>query len=411
MWTGNRWKREETKLAFAWARDLCRELKHLAQGTATAAEYNAMAKAATYGAVETIAKADRAFAVTADLWDRDPFLLATSAATVDLQTIVTRPANQRDRITMQTAVAPAEIPDCPKWLHFLEEATRGDAQLIRFLRQWAGYCLTGSTREHALLVIHGPGGNGKSVFADTIKSVLGDYARTAAMDTFTAPRGERHPTDLAMLRGARLVICNEIEEGREWNEARIKALTGGGMISARFMRKDFFEFEPEFKLMVVANHMPRLRHVDDAMLRRVLVAAFTFKPEVVNPKLKEELHEEWPAILRWMIEGCLDWQQHGLIRPPSVLAATATYFEQQDRFRAWSGECLVLHPTLEIRPSMLLASFNAWAERNGEWPTTRHELKPWILDQPGVRYVELHGNSTVKGIGLTGFGTALGSYP
>ena len=388
LWTGARWKREESKIAFAWARGLCRRLKRLSQGTDR--EIAAMAKAATYAAIETIAKADRAFAVTSEVWDTHPLLLATAADTFDLTTIGARRAQQGDMITMQTAVVPAPTPDCPKWLEFLEQATRGDAELVNFLQRWCGYGLTGLTREHALLVLCGPGGNGKSVFADTIKGVMGDYARTAAMDTFTATKGEKHPTDLAMLRGARLVVCNEIEEGQQWAEARVKALTGGGKVSARFMRKDFFEYEPAFKLMIVANHIPRLRHVDEAMMRRVLVTLFTFKPEKPNLNLMDELRVEWPGILRWMLEGCLNWQKHGLRPPPSVQLATAAYFEQQDRFGAWCSECCILSPQLETRPTALLKSFNEWAERNGEHPAGRAEFRAWAVQQPKLQYLERH---------------------
>jgi putative DNA primase/helicase len=134
---------------------------------------------------------------------------------------------------------PAETPACRLWLGFLDDATRGDAALIRFLRQWCGYALTGDIREHALLFIFGPGGNGKSVFLNTVSRIMGDYAITAAMDSFTASNSDRHPADLAMLRGARLVCVSETEEGRAWAENRIKQLTGGDPIAARSCIRTF----------------------------------------------------------------------------------------------------------------------------------------------------------------------------
>ena len=237
-----------------------------------------MAKAATAAAVERFAQADRAFAVTSAIWDRDPMLLGTPGGVVDLRTGELRPAAQGDFITKLTAVAPAETADCPLWLQFLKEATGDDEKLIRFLQQWAGYCLTGDTREHALLFVYGPGGNGKSVWLNTIAGILADYAKNAAMETFTASQNDRHPTDLAMLKGARMVCASETEEGRAWAEVRIKQLTGGDTISARFMRQDFFEFRPQFKLTVIGNHKPLLRNVDDAAKRRFNVVPFTRKP-------------------------------------------------------------------------------------------------------------------------------------
>lgn len=163
---------------------------------------------------------------------------------MDLKTGQTRQAAREDYITKTTAVAPAETPDCPLWLQFLDQACNGDTGLIRFLRQWCGYSLTGSIEEHALLFVHGEGGNGKGVWLNTVSNILGDYCRTAAMDTFTASQGDRHPTDLAALKGARMVCASETEEGKAWSELRIKQLTGGDRVAARFMRQDFFEYHP-----------------------------------------------------------------------------------------------------------------------------------------------------------------------
>src|SRR5690606_6336511 len=143
------------------------------------------------------------------------------------------------------------------------------------------------------------GGNGKSTFLNVVSKVLGDYATHAPMETFTASNTERHPTDLAMLRGARLVTATETEEGRRWAEAKIKQLTGGDPITARFMRRDFFTFTPTFKLLIAGNHKPRLHTVDDAMRRRLHLVPFEarFKGEAAVKDMEERLLEEAPAIL------------------------------------------------------------------------------------------------------------------
>jgi putative DNA primase/helicase len=223
-----------------------------------------------------------------------------------LRTGELRPAQRGDHITKSTAVAPSARADCPRWFDFLRQATRGDDGLMRFMQQVAGYGLTGDICEHALFFIYGPGGNGKTVFLNTVKSILGDYATTAAMDTFMANHHDRHPTDLAMLRGARLVSVSETEEGRAWTESRIKQLTGGDPISARFMRQDFFEYRPQFKLLIIGNHKPSLRNVADAARRRFNLIPFIHKPETPDRQLEEKLKSEWPGILRWAINGALD---------------------------------------------------------------------------------------------------------
>jgi putative DNA primase/helicase len=131
-----------------------------------------------------------------------------------------------------------------------------------------GYSLTGSQREHAMFFGYGTGGNGKSVLIDAVAGIMGDYHTTAPIETFTASTSDRHPTELARLVGARLVTAIETEEGRRWAETRIKTLTGGDRVAARFMRQDFFEYTPQFKLLIAGNHQPILRTVDEAIRRR-----------------------------------------------------------------------------------------------------------------------------------------------
>ena len=192
------------------------------------------------------------------------------------------PPSPDDRINKITAVGPPAAIECARWLAFLAEASGNDAELINFIQRWCGYSLTGDISEHALVFCYGPGGNGKTVLLNTVSAILGDYATVAAMETFVASQFDQHPTDLAMLRGARLVTAAETEEGRAWAETRIKQLTGGDPISARFMRQDFFTYKPTFKLMIIGNHEPALRNVDDAARRRINIVPFIRKPAVID---------------------------------------------------------------------------------------------------------------------------------
>src|SRR6202035_1582768 len=151
------------------------------------------------------------------------------------------------------------------------EITGGNTELQGFLHRFAGYSLTGIILEHALFFLYGTGGNGKGVFLNTLTAVLADYAAVAPMETFVVMQGERHPTDLAGLRGARFVTAQETERGRRWAESKIKALTGGDPITARFMRQDFFTYVPTFKLAIAGNHEP----IDAAVRRRLHLISFT----------------------------------------------------------------------------------------------------------------------------------------
>ncbi len=361
-WDEQRWFKEETRLAFDWTRILCRDLNR--------GRTEKLAKAATAAAVERFAQADRVFAVTSGIWDADPWLLGTPNGTVDLRTGNVFPANRQDYITKIASVSPASQGEAshPLWSRFLEESTDGNPELQRYLQQMAGYSLTGDTREHALFFVYGPGGNGKSVFLNTLVNILGDYACTSAMDTFTASGNDRHPTDLAMLKGARLVSVSETEEGRAWAESRIKQLTGGDKISARFMRQDFFEYLPQFKLLIVGNHKPVLRNVDDAARRRFNIIPFIHKPATPDKQLEQKLRAEYTAILRWMIDGCLDWQRHGLIKPKVVRQATQAYFDDQDLFGQWIEECCVVGRGEWEATAKLYASWKAYADTNGDRP-------------------------------------------
>lgn len=359
-WDGCRWKKEETKLGFDWARQMCRQMDH--------SKKRLFSKASVSAGVERFAQADRAFAVTSEIWDCDPWIIGTPGGIVDLHTGALQPSEPGLHITKVTSVAPSTEATAPLWLKFLEETTKGNQDLVRFLQQVAGYSLTGDISEHALFFVYGPGGNGKSVFLSTITNILGDYARTAAMDTFTASKSDRHPTDLAMLRGARLVSATETEEGRAWAESRIKQLTGGDKIAARFMRQDFFEFTPQFKLLIIGNHQPVLKNVDDAARRRFNIIPFVHKPAAPDRRLEEKLKAEYPFILRWMIDGCLDWQRNGLVRPEVVSKATESYFDEQDLFSQWLEECCQTGPREWETTNRLFSSWKAYAERNGEQP-------------------------------------------
>lgn len=215
-------------------------------------------------AVEHLAQADRRIAATAEQWDADPWLLNTPAGTIDLRTGTTTAHSYSDYLTKITGVSSCDSCPTPTWLAFLKRITDNDESLVAYLQRMAGYGLTGSTQEHALFFLYGTGANGKSTFVNALTNCLGDYHRAAPIETFTALEQERHPTDLAGLRGARLVIATETEEGRRWAESKIKALTGGDKISARFMRQDFFDYNPQFKMIIAGNHKPGLRSVDEA---------------------------------------------------------------------------------------------------------------------------------------------------
>lgn len=356
QWSSTHWRRLDVPAALHYAREIGRRL---------GAGKKAICKASVAKGAETFTQADPTHAVTSAIWDSDPWLLGTPSGTLNLRTGKMHQPKPSDFITKLAGCNP-DSKDPALWFKFLTDATRGDFDMMRYLQRIAGYCLTGVTSEHALFFIYGPGGNGKSVFLNTLVHILGDYAVSAPMETFTASKFASHPTDVAMLKGARIVTASETEEGRAWAEARIKALTGGDPITARFMRQDFFTYQPQFKLLFAGNHQPTLHGVDAAMRRRFNMLPFIFRPEKPDFVLEEKLKAEAPKILGWALRGCLDWQLHGLGRPASVIMATDEYFEEQDLFGAWIEDRCEIGSGLWELPTALFRDWTTFAKAQGE---------------------------------------------
>ncbi len=397
IWDGSTWKSDDTMLAFDLARAVCRHASSKCNDDHVAA---IVAAARTVAAVERLAKADRKHAATVDQWDTDPWLLNTPGGVVDLRNGRMRSHRPEDYMTRVTAVAPGG--ECPIWLSFLAKVTNGDKELERFIQRMAGYALTGSIREHALFFAFGTGANGKGVTINTLTGILGNYAAVASIDVFTASQSDRHPTDLAMLRGARLVTAQETEEGRRWAEARIKAMTGGDPITARFMRQDFFTFEPKFKLLIAGNHRPGLRNIDEAIRRRFNLIPFAVKIPAGerDHDLPNKLKAEWPGILKWAIQGCLDWQKQGLQPPQAVQDATSEYLEAEDALGTWLNESCTITSTFESSSATLFASWKAWADAAGEHAGSQKRFSQALQARGFEPKRMTGGKSGFKGIGI-----------
>lgn len=396
-WTGTRWQIDEKHATFTGVRDLCREQAQAANDQTVAM---CIASKKTVAAVECLARYDARLAASADQWDADPWLLNTPAGEIDLRTGEKRPNRPESCCTKQTAVA-AE-GDCPRWREFLRRITDGNLELQLYLQRAAGYALTGNISEHALFFAYGTGGNGKGVFLNTLSEILAGYAKIAPMETFTASSNDRHSTELAMLRGARLVVSQETESGRRWAESRIKSLTGGDPITARFMRQDNFTFAPQFKLFIAGNHKPGLRAVDEAMRRRLNLIPFTVTIPAGerDPMLPERLKEEWPGILQWAVDGCAEWREKGLAPPAIITSATDEYFEAEDATGQWLGECCIQDRQLQTGTTPLFQSWKAWAEARGEYVGSAKAFSQ-SLQSKGFERVWMPGKlAGLRGLGL-----------
>jgi putative DNA primase/helicase len=391
-WDGVRWAFEDTLAAFHLARDICRK------ADVAAADHKMVA------GVVGLARTDRRQAAVTEQWDNDRSLLGTPKGTVDLHTGKLFAARSTDYITKITAVTPSdELPrhSCPLWLTFINRVTNGDQGLQEYLQRVCGYCLTGSTREDALFFAYGKGQNGKSVFLNTVADILMDYHEAADMELFVVTYGERHPTDLASLRGARLVTAFETEEGKRWAEAKLKQMTGGDPIKARFMRQDFFTYIPQFKLLFAGNYKPAIRNVDKAISRRFHLIPFTvtIPDKEVDRKLRGKLKAEWPGILRWMIDGCLEWQRIGLKPPKIVTDATAEYLESQDTLQNFFDDACVIEKGEFDTFEHLWNGWVDWCEHTREYVGTKKAFGQKLGDR-GYQSIEYGKDNVVTYLGI-----------
>jgi putative DNA primase/helicase len=332
---------------------------------------------------------------------------------VDCRTGEARLSRPRDYITKLTAVAaaPPGTP-APLWEHFLNttfplpDHSGPDVELIGFLKRWVGYCTTGLVHEHKFLSLYSTGRSGKNVFVDTISGVLGDYAVRLPSEVLMLRPVEPHRAELMPLRGARLIVCNEIEKGARWHQSRLMAITSGDLITANAMRSNPVTFPIVGKLIVVGNNKPAFPNRNAAARDRLLLVHFKmhFKDEgeggdsdlpperigVRDPQLSEKLRRnEWPAILRWAIDGCLEWQRIGLRPPASVLADSADTLAADDSFLEWKADrCAEIDRHARGRDliALLSRSFNDWATANKQTGLSRPEFSALLDDHEVERH-------------------------
>lgn len=397
IWNGKFWEIDRTVKVMDLARRFCRETTNGERQLS-----RTMLQAKYIAAVERLARSDRKIAAVPEQFDANEFLFNTPAATFDLVTGESREHSQSDYITKCTLHSPAD--GCPRWMKFLNQITDGDDDLQAYLKRLAGYCLTGSVREHALFFIYGAGANGKTTFLESLAWALGHYSRVASAEIFAASSRERHPTEIAALRGARMVIASETEQGQSWDESRIKKLTGGDQVSARFMRGDFFTFQPTFKIVIAGNHKPQLRNVDEAMRRRVHLIPLVKSVPLAerDSELPMKLRSEAGGILRWAMDGCVDWARFGLMPPALVSETTNEYFSTQDSLACWIADRCEVNPNLRDVPAKLFSSWKNWAEAAGEYIGSQRVFGD-RLDAAGYVRRKSHGTRFHEGIAVRQF--------
>jgi putative DNA primase/helicase len=314
--------------------------------------------------------------------DKDPWALNVQNGTLDLRTGALRQHKREDLITKLAPVEFARDAVCPRFQKVVMDSANGDPDLAVYIQRHLGYALTGDTSEECLFFWHGTGRNGKGTIAETVRAAMGDYAATTPAATLTQADNKGPRNDLAALKGIRIVLASEVNEGRKLDEALVKSLTGGDNISARFLFGEWFEYRPEYKVVLQTNYRPRVRGVDEGIWSRIRLVPFDHTvPEQERDKGLKAclLQHELPGVLNWLLEGCLDWQRRcGLDEPGAVRAATQTYREQEDTLADFLAGCTVTAQTLGELPvdvvvpcGELLEACDNWSEQNGLDPVPR----------------------------------------
>lgn len=336
-------------------------------------------------------------------FDTHKYLLNVENGIVDLKTGKIQQHDRELGLTKITNIAFDENAKCPEWLNFLDQILQGDKELAEYMQRLIGYSLTGEITEQIMVFLIGGGSNGKSTFINIIKDIMGDYGRQAKSDTFIKKKETGANNDIARLVGSRFVSAIESEDGEQLSEAFVKQITGGEPVLARFLRQEFFEFIPEFKVFFTTNHKPVIKGVDEGIWRRIRLIPFNLQlpKEKRDKKLPEKLSLEMPGILNWAIEGCLKWQQSGLKDPAIVMKATGDYKEEMDILGPFMFECCFKREDVQTEAKELYEVYANWCFRNGE-----HQLKNRafyrILETQGFKRERGNRNKYfIKGVTLT----------
>lgn len=330
-------------------------------------------------AVLTQAETDVRVVVALSELDAHPFELNTPGGIVDLRTGALSPADPARLHTRMTAVTPDAGADPGRWLAFLADTFAGHDELPDYVQRLVGYSAAGVVRDHVLPFLYGLGANGKGAYLETVQKVLGDYATTAPAAFLMAKTYAGHETEIARLAGARLVVCSEVNERDKFDEVKVKQLTGGDTLTARFMRQDHFSFTPSHTLWLMGNHQPTVDSGGHSFWRRLRLVPFV--NTVPEAKRIDDLQgilatEHGPAVLAWIVAGAVAYFAGGLREPDSVSVATAEYEHEQDSVARFVDECCLVggggHVVIKV--AAIREAYEHWCQGEGVRP-----VKPTML--------------------------------
>ena len=408
VWDGKRWRVDDTAAVWRFAKETAVSIYGEAKRAGDEDRRMELAKWAMRSeqmnridALIKLAATDENIVISPDSLDSDHFLLNVNNGTVDLKTGALREHCRDDLVTKLAPVDYDPTAKMDRTMAWLREIMQDSKELIEFIKRMVGYSLTGDTSEQMLPICYGIGANGKSTLLGVIQEMLGDYATSTPASTLMIKRGDTIPNDLAALNGVRFVTAMEVEDGQRFSESLVKQLTGGDVISARFMRGEFFTFKPKFKIWMAVNHKPMIRGTDYGIWRRIRLVPFNVSiPEAEQDRaLPARLREELSGLLAWAVEGCLEWQREGLGVPDAVKDATNSYKDEMDIVGQFISECCFLAESASVRSSNLFEAWRGWAQKNGENERNNKWLTN-VLAEKGYQKKARNSGAWWFGIGL-----------
>jgi putative DNA primase/helicase len=327
--------------------------------------------------IPKLAKSEVSVQVRQSDLDSDPWKLNCTNGLLDLRTAGLQARSRGDFNTKVAGTHYDPSARCPGWLDHLNLIFNGKQDMITFVHRLFGYTLTGLIDEHIFPILYGQGSNGKSTLLEAIRGVLGGYAKNADSETFMAKQAEGIKTDIARLRGARFVTTVETGQGRRLAIPLVKQITGGDMVTARFLYSPEFEYRPTYKVWMATNHRPVISEDDEGIWRRIRLIPFNVQISVEQrvKDMDERLRAEWPGILAWAVEGCMAWQRHGLGTSEQIDIATATYREDSNNVGQFVDEMCFLEPAAQERSGILYRGYQGWCQGQGQRPVSSNVFK------------------------------------
>jgi putative DNA primase/helicase len=396
VWNGRTWERSEVKVR--------QEIHRMGAALVLAGklqESKGFTMTTRIDALMTELRSVPSVYVAVQDFDNRPDLLSFHNGTVELRTGRLRPHAKEDMLTYCLALDYDEHAQCGRWEAFLREIMPGMPEMPAYLQRLVGYGVTGNTDEQCFAVLWGKGANGKSVLTETLSSVFGNVTKTTPFATFEEKQSGGIPNDIAALRGARLVMASEGESGKPMSEAVLKRVTGKDMVSARFLRQEFFEFRPSFLLMLATNHKPKFRGQDDGLWRRVKMIPFKrfFAPHERDYDLDSKLRAEAQGIAAWAVRGAVEWYAHGLRDPEVITNASREYRETSDALVGFFPGVFERDDSASVPGADAYNAYREWCDAEG-LPSKEIWTRRSFYDAMEERQVSR--KKTNKGITLVG---------